>query len=282
MILFWSGTYAAQLTATELSTKIIQTADTDIAPKESLIQWYYSVDDLATRVEKLAPSSPALARLLLVKTTLRQEIDTRKALLTTTDQDNLLIQYKSVLEGTPGISDLCKNQYEITDDWAYALNLPTSLILATWDMEASCRRYKPWNGNGIFQITANNYGSDAHFTTGHWIVMMYDYAKLVEGKINRYHNANKLSRDNCPIKDLVATGQIAPLCLSYGSLDMDSIIKYGALYNGLSGATVKGNIQPGAPDYVFGKFGPENQQARKDGLVMRILKVLDYKKKDTL
>ena len=61
-------------------------------------------------------------------------------------------------------------------------------------------------------------------------------------------------------------------------MDMDSLIKYGALYNGLSGAVIKGDIQPAASAYVYGKFGSENQSANKDGILMRVLKVLDYMK----
>lgn len=276
---FWTWVAAAKLTATELTNKIIQTADANNYPKESLLQWYYSVEDLYTRLQKISPSSPELARLFLVKDGLRQEINTRKNALSTTGEDNLLIQYETALTTAPWLSNLCKNNYELVDDWAYALDLPMSLVLATWDIEASCGLYKPSNRNGVFQLTSKDYGIGENLTKWEWIMMMYDYADLIKGKVNRYHTANKLSRDDCSTKDLIATGQTAPICLRYGSLDFDSIIKYGALYNGLSWSTIKGDIRPGVADYVFGKFGPDNQTAKKDGLMMRILKTLDYDKK---
>ena len=139
--------------------------------------------------------------------------------------------------------------------------------------------YKPSNRNGVFQLTARDYGVSENLTKGEWIMMMYDYAKLVKDKITRYHTSNSLSATTCDSKSTTTIDQIAPVCFNYGSLDLDSIIKYGALYNGLSGSTIKWNIKPWNPDYVFGKFGPDNQSAKKDGLVMRILKVLDYNKK---
>ena len=64
---------------------------------------------------------------------------------------------------------------------------------------------------------------------------MYDYVALVQSKIAWYHTSNSLSKDTCSSKDTTTLGQIAPICLSYTSLDLDSLVKYGALYNGLSG-----------------------------------------------
>lgn len=267
---------ASWLTASELTTRIIQVVDENPSPRESLVQWYYSVDDLYNRIKKFSDTHPQLTKLETVKNNLRQEITTRKQSLSQSGIDTFFQQYKSYIEWTPILSNLCKQQVMIVDDWAYAMDLPTSLILATWDIESSCRRSKPSNGDGIFQLIAKDYGSDDNFTVGTWIVMMYDYAELVRGKHNRYHNSNSLSNASCSTKNITTTGQTAPICLSYTTMDMDSLIKYGALYNGLSWAAIKGNIQPAAPAYVFGKFGEANQSANKDWLIMRVLKVLDY------
>lgn len=266
---------AAQLSATELSNKIIQTADENSSPRESLVQWYYTVDDLYTRTKKVDAAHPQLARLEIVKTNLRNELTKRKTSLTKTNISNFYEKYKSYITWS-ALSNSCKNQVTIADDWGYALDLPTALILATWDIESSCGRYKPSNGDGIFQIVAKDYGSDDNFTLGQWIIQMYDYAELIRGKHARYHNSNNLLLSWCSNKNLTATGQTAPVCLSYTTMDMDSLIKYGALYNGLSGAVIKGDIQPAASAYVYGKFGSENQSANKDGILMRVLKVLDY------
>lgn len=271
-------TQATQLTASELTTKIIQTADENSTARESLVQRYYTIDDLYTRTKKLFPDHPQLARLELLKTNLRNEIDKRKNAISQQAITTFFTSYQSYLSDTTWLSNLCKNQYVIADDWAYALDIPTALILATWDMESSCGRYKPSNGDGVFQIVAKDYGSADNLTQGEWIMMMYDYAQFIKDKIARYHTSNNLSSETCSTKDMTISGQIAPICLSYTTLDMDSIIKYGALYNGLSGSTVKGNIQPANTSYVFGKFGSENQSANKDGIIMRMLKVLDYMK----
>lgn len=276
-MIVWS-TNAVQLTATELTTQIIQKADSDVYSKEALVQRYYSVEDLYEKVKKISSSHPQLARLEIVKTNLRKEIDQRKNALSQTKLDDFLTTNKSYIQGVNWLSTLCKNQYTLADDWAYALDLPTALVLATWDMESSCGRYKPSNGDGVFQIVAQDYGSDDNFTKGQWIMMMYDYAKLVKDKVVWYHNSNNLSPTNCATKNTTTLGQTAPICLTYTSMDMDSLIKYGALYNGLANATIKGNIQPANPNYVFGKFGSEYQSANKDGIIMRVLKILDYSK----
>ena len=268
---------AASLTATELTTKIIQTADANTSSRESLVQWYYSVEDLYNRVKKISETHPQLARLEIVKTNLRKEIDTRKNALTKTTINTFYANNQSYLSGTTGLSSLCKNNYQIADDWSYAFDLPTPLVLATRDIESSCGRYHPSNGDGIFQLVAKEYGSSDNFTMWNWIVMMYDYVALVQSKIAWYHTSNSLSKDTCSSKDTTTLGQTAPICLSYTLLDLDSLVKYGALYNGLSGWVIKWNIQPANPNYVFGKFGSAYQSASKDWIIMRVLKVLQYK-----
>lgn len=106
--------------------------------------------------------------------------------------------------------------------------------------------------------------------------MAYDYRDLIQGKHNRYHNANKLSPTTCTQKNMNFTGQTAPICLSYTQMDIDSIIKYGALYNALAGPTIIGDIQPRNISYVYGKL---TSDANKDGLIVRILKILRWMNK---
>lgn len=264
------------MSAPELSAKIMTQADSTTNPRESLVQWYYMVDDLHARVKSLSGSHAQLSRLAEVKNNLRAEIDNRKKAFSQTKVQEFYKNYTGHLSGTVPLSTMCKNQYEIVDDWSYALDLPTPLVLATWDIESSCGWYKPSNGDGVFQLVSKEYGSSSQMTKGEWIMMMYDYAQLLKDKMSRYHTANKLNVSSCSSKSTTATGQTAPICLNYTSMDLDSIIKYGALYNGLSGGKIKGDIQPAAADYVYGKFGSGNQSAKKDGLLMRILKISDY------
>lgn len=101
----------------------------------------------------------------------------------------------------------------------------------------------PNNRNGIFQITTNDHEPGA-IEVGHWIGMMYDFNDFLQRNKARYHNSNKLSIENCEYKDKTMVGQTAPVCLSYDSVDLDSLIKFGALYNGLAGSSIKGDIQP--------------------------------------
>jgi hypothetical protein len=64
--------------------------------------------------------------------------------------------------------------------------------------------------------------------------------------------------------------------LTYANLDLDSIIKHGALYNGLSWATIKWDIQPAAVQYVYGRYTDVYSGSVKDGLLTKILKSVQY------
>ena len=75
----------------------------------------------------------------------------------------------------------CPQMYQIADDRSYALDLPTSLTLATWLMESGCGRYRPANGDGIFQIAALDYGTGA-INTGLFIASIYDFRDVAVNK----------------------------------------------------------------------------------------------------
>lgn len=267
--------YANDLTPLDITNKIIHHADASLQPKETLVQWYYAVDGLIETAKQQWNIPTQVSTLEQVKTTLRREIDQRKSVLKPLRIQQFYNEWKHYLTGN-SLWNACKDKLTLVDDWSYALDLPTALVLATWDMESSCNRYNPANGDGIFQLVAKDYGTQSQLTTGTWITMMYDYSKLVKDKILRYSNANSLSSSLCADKNVVNSGQVAPVCLSYTTLDMDSIIKYGALYNGLANATIKGNIQPHNDTYVYGKFGLEYRTRRKEGIILRVLKALDY------
>jgi hypothetical protein len=144
-------------------------------------------------------------------------------------------------------------------------------------MESWCGRYKPTNGDGVFQLVSKDYGTGV-LSTGERILMMYDFSALLKGKYDRYHTANKLSPNDCNTNMTWSTGIISPICLSYTTLDFDSIVKHGALYNWLSGSIIKGNIQPAIAPYVFGHYTDTYSGSVKDWLLVRILKVLNYTK----
>ena len=138
----------------------------------------------------------------------------------------LLTSYRPLVQTDKALDTLCRQRYQLVDDRSYALDLPTPLVLATLDMESSCRRSNPTNGDGVFQLIAKDYDTGATLSVGQWIMMMYDYAELVRGKHAWYHNINKFSTNNCSTKNINLTEQTAPICLSYTTMDIDSIIKY--------------------------------------------------------
>lgn len=232
-------------------------------PRESLVQWYYAIDDLTQAVQTQAPQSSSLTKLNTIRSALRKELDRKKSLLIQTSGAlSLLSQYRDgMLTRDRALEKNCTQQYTIADDRSYALDLPTSLVIATWLMESGCAWSRPSNGDGIFQIVSKDYGAGL-ISTGHRIWMMYDFNDFVRAKFAWYQKANNL------------TGSLP---FSYQHIDYDSVVKFGALYNGLAGGTVRGTIYPAAPNYVFGKLNDDYSSAVKDGLLVRILKVLKYK-----
>jgi len=273
LLLCW--TVSAQDDST---TKILQQIESNPSPRESLVQWYYSIDDFYAKIVSLSWSHKALPKIATIRSTLRSKIDSAK---NNEKKDAIIAFWNTYRSGvtTPNIwlSPLCKDRYQLVDDRSYAFNIPTALVLATLDIESSCGRYKPTNGDGVFQLIAKDYGTWV-LTTGQRIMMMYDFSALVLWKHARYHTANKLSKDGCTTKNISLTGQTAPICLTYTSIDLDSIIKHGALYNGLSWAIIKWDIQPWIPSYVYGRYTDVYSGSIKDGLITRILKVVKYMK----
>lgn len=277
LLLSGGSVLGAQLSAQDFAQALIEQSDQKTNPREALVQWYYTLQDLSNKVQTSSGSSDEVQRLYNITQRVRSELDLRKSAVVKNDEKALYNSHSNKISGA-NLSDMCKAQLRLVDDRSYALDLPTPLVLATRDMESSCGWKNP-NNNGIFQLTSKNYAT-WNLNIGLWLTQLYDYHELVKWKIQRYHNANNLSVSDCANKDKTQTGQTAPICLTYSKIDLDSVIKYGALYNGLSWWVIKGDIQPvwnveKQRDYVYGKFGPERQWANKDGLLMRVLKVIE-------
>jgi hypothetical protein len=272
MISYW---YISQSFAQDdITTNILQQINTNPSPRESLVQWYYSMNDFYAKISGLSWTHKALPKISAIRATLSKKLEKKDKILTMGD-----IYRSGVTTSSVWLSNICKDRYQLVDDRSYAFNIPTPLVLATLDMESSCGRYKPSNGDGVFQLIAKDYGTWT-LTTGHWIMMMYDFSALISGKHARYHTANKLSKDDCSKKNINLTGTTSPICLTYTNMDLDSIIKHGALYNGLSWAIIKWDIQPAAASYVYGHYTDAYSGAVKDGLIVRILKVVQYMKEN--
>lgn len=263
-----------------LTKKIFQQIDTNPSPRESLVQWYYSMDDFYAKIAQLSKTHTSLPKIAAIRESLRLRLDKEKKNEVKESMLSMVDTYRSgVTTKDSWLTTLCKDRYQLVDDWSYAFNMPTPLVLATLDMESSCWWYKPINGDGVFQLIAKEYGTGT-LTTGQWIMMMYDFSSLVSWKHAWYHTANKLSKDSCNSKNKLLTGQTAAICLTYTTMDLDSLIKHGALYNWLANATIKWDIQPAAPSYVYGHYTDTYSGAVKDGLIVRVLKVLKYMKEN--
>jgi hypothetical protein len=119
---------------------------------------------------------------------------------------------------------------------SFANNFPTALTIAIRYRESSCGYALPKNGDGPFQITSKDYGSGA-ITETLFQQTIQDFLDFSRNKINRYNERNKA--DGLSIN------------LSYTGANITDLLRFAALYNGLSGATVYGEITPAAPKYFW-------------------------------
>gem|GEM_PF-334807 len=259
IIVSLTGIASAQ-TKVATTNDIITLINKDANPREALVQWYYHIADLYQTVQRQASGSLASQKLAIIHDNLRSILDTKKDQTSSgSDFSDVTTKYWSGVTSKDTLLDKpCSSRQQLVDDRSYALDLPTPLVMATWLMESGCGWYRPSNGDGIFQIVSKDYGTGA-ISTGHRIWMMYDFNDFLHAKFARYHKANAIT-----------TG----FPMSYTKMSYDDIVHFGALYNGLSGATVKGNIMPAAANYVFGKLNDTYSGAVKDGLMVRVMKAI--------
>ena len=136
-----------------MTQQVLSTIASSTTPEESLVQWYYALNNLVQRVQNLSGvTSGQIQQLVSTKNTLRSELDTKKSARSMTGINQFYDRYKSTLAADSTLSTLCKERYQLADDRSYAFNLPTALTLAKLDIESSCRRSWPANGDGIFQL----------------------------------------------------------------------------------------------------------------------------------
>lgn len=92
---------------------------------------------------------------------LRKEIDQQKKSARDALSASLFLDtyWPFVLTKEEVMPDGCFSSYQLVDDWSWALDVPTALVIATWKMEATCKMYLPANGDGPFQIVKNDYGT---------------------------------------------------------------------------------------------------------------------------
>lgn len=157
----------------------------------------------------------------------------------------------------------CTGWYNTLDDMSFIYDLPTALTTAIWYRESTCGYYLPKNGDGPFQIESKDYGT-GQITSDVFIQSVEDFLVFANNKIDRYESVNKAEED---------TGY--KINLSYTGFDLTWIVRFGALYNSLSGNTVYGNILPKRPGYVWDGYGEEYSWAIRYGILPKMIKSLE-------
>lgn len=263
--LLCSFVWADAIDGTIMESQLRSQIQKESNPRESLVGRYYAIDDsyrtMLNQTGASLVSNETIIRTKQLKDALRSRIDGQKETIKPYARMSWFVaQYRSgILTSWSTLDKPCPQMYQIADDRSYALDIPTSLTLATWLMESGCGRYRPGNGDGIFQIVSQDYGTGT-MTTGLFIVNIYDFHALITNKRKRWQK-------------IIAW---QPLTMSYTNRDYDTIVRHGALYNGLSGSYKQWIIEPWAPNYVFGKFNDQYSWAKKDGLLVRMMKVMQY------
>lgn len=157
----------------------------------------------------------------------------------------------------PKILENCFKHYPIVDAYAQRVGKPTPLLMAMWFIETSCAMNNPANGDGLFQIVANNY-AEGPITTVGLLGQLEDFDRFMDNKRNWYYKKNP----------------DAPKELAYTTFTYDSLQTFAALYNGIDLKTgIKSYpLLNGNPYYFLGNSS-EKYRARRDGLLVFFLKL---------
>lgn len=246
---------------TAMKTNIL--ADTDNGRDLSwLTEWYYIIKET---VDSSVNNNVATNRLQWLLLDLRNLIDTKKQsslLSKQTIENNFLSTYQSWLYYSWYIvsilPDACYTHYNMVDDIARAENIPMSLVMATWKMESGCGFYYPDNGDWPFQMLYKNITWT--MTISKMVNEIQDFAAFTRNKWEWYNTSN--------------VGSWLTIWMSYTGRDLTGVVMHWALYNGLSGASIKWYVQPANPNYVWWRYTEMYSGANKDGLLSNMLKVI--------
>ena len=152
----------------------------------------------------------------------------------------------------------CIGWYQTLDNLSFAYDFPTALTIAVWYRESGCGYYLPKNGDGPFQIVSKDYGTGT-ITRELFETTIKDFLEFSKKKIDRYNGKNP----------------ITPISLSYKNFSTGDLLKFSALYNGLSGSSVSGDILPAAPKYFYEKMPWSFENGKKNGLFLQFLRVIE-------
>ena len=174
------------------------------------------------------------------------------------NKKKLLSQWEKSFVNLDTLDPNCLGRYYTMDLLSYAYDFPTALTIAVWRKESSCGYYLPKNGDGPFQIVSKDY-SKVELSPESFEDMIKDFLVFSKHKINWYN----LRNPKTPIK------------LTYDQVNYEDLLKFSALYNGLSWGMVYGDILPAAPRYFWEKIPWEFEIAKRNGLFGQVLKVLE-------
>lgn len=130
---------------------------------------------------------------------------------------NLVAQWGSGFSMVDALDSSCLGWYYTMDLLSYVYDFPTALTIAVWWKESSCGYYLPKNGDGPFQIVSKDY-SKVKLNQDTFEDMIEDFLVFSKHKINRYNSRNPKT----------------PIKLRYDQVNYPDLLKFAALYNGLS------------------------------------------------
>jgi hypothetical protein len=178
-----------------------------------------------------------------------------------TKKTDFLQQYASGLLLSDPVYSNCLGRYNTLDNLSFANNFPTALTIAVRYRESTCSYALPRNGDGPFQIVSKDYGT-GEITEELFLQTVQDFLEFSQSKINRYNQRN-------------ADSELA-IGLNYTGATQTDLLRFAALYNGMSGATVYGEITPAAPKYFREGYKTDiwTGESKKDGIFAEYLKLL--------
>lgn len=91
----------------------------------------------------------------------------------------------------PDLDELCQEHRMLMNDMAWAEDMPLPLLIATREMESSCRFAYPSNGDGPFQILSKNITGSMDRVS--MVNEIQDWADFSRNKRDWYARANVAS-----------------------------------------------------------------------------------------
>lgn len=190
------------------------------------------------------------------------QFSTQKALakeLSKSDKAHFVDEFKDNLLLPDSISSSCLGFYNLLDNMSFANNFPTALTIAVRYRESTCWYVLPKNGDWPFQIVSKHYWT-GEMTETLFKQALQDFFDFANNKISRYNKSNQ--KDNLSIN------------LSYTGASLVDLLRFSALYNWLSWASVYWDIQPAAPKYFWEwyKNTIRTGNTQKDGILSAFIK----------